>query len=450
MAGEEPSKSRYPEGMRQAWRFAFFNGLSYQIVVGSPMILYAKSLHASATVLGIIAGMMPLLVIFQMPAAQHIPRFGPKRFFIGGWGIRTLFTFGLAVVPLLAGFLDIPTRLVLVLALLFGFNFVRGVTSSSWLPWITVLVPENLRGRYLAGDAAMSNLGCFLTVLVCGATLGATPQGWQFAAAFAFSAVMGLISLVFLKRMPDAPVTENPAGGHGPVPWREMLRHPPFRKLLGMAVAWAVAFGGVTAFTVAFLKTETGLPEGKILLMTSVFFLGGLSSLFFLGHRLDHLGSKPVLKFSMAIWLVLMAAWTALAGGALTPALALVMALQFLMGLFWALVNSANSRLAMAVVPAMGRNHFFALYSVFANVTLGVAPIGWGLLIDAVGHRHWEFLGLDWNRYTLFFAASALMFAVTLGLAQRLEEPRATSLEELLTEIFVQSPQRLWLWLWAE
>ena len=40
--------------MRNAWWFAAFNGLSFQIVLGSPMILYAKTLNANATVLGII------------------------------------------------------------------------------------------------------------------------------------------------------------------------------------------------------------------------------------------------------------------------------------------------------------------------------------------------------------------------------------------------------------
>ena len=28
-------------GMKNAWRFALYNGLSFQIVLGSPMILYA-------------------------------------------------------------------------------------------------------------------------------------------------------------------------------------------------------------------------------------------------------------------------------------------------------------------------------------------------------------------------------------------------------------------------
>ncbi len=108
----------------------------------------------------------------------------------------------------------------------------------------------------------------------------------------------------------------------------------------------------------------------------------------------------------------------------------------------------ANTRLAMAIIPVMGRNHFFAIYSIIGNVTLGLAPIGWGLLIDAVGARSATWLGLAWNRYTVFFAAAALAFVVTLVLARRLHEPEAASMEDLLREILIQSPQRFWIRFW--
>jgi len=76
------------------------------------MVLYAKTLGASATVLGIIAGMMPLLVIFQIPAASYISRVGFKRFVYAGWGTRVMFIFAIALVPLTGGFLDAKNRLV--------------------------------------------------------------------------------------------------------------------------------------------------------------------------------------------------------------------------------------------------------------------------------------------------------------------------------------------------
>src|SRR6185436_10862505 len=144
----------FPPGFSNAYFFAMFNALSFQIVLSSPMVLYAKELGASATILGIVVGMMPLLVIFQIPAAQYVSRVGYKQFVYAGWGARVMFIFGIALVPITYGFLNATSRLALVLMLLFGFNLSRGISSAAWLPWITALVPGPVRGKYLAGDAA--------------------------------------------------------------------------------------------------------------------------------------------------------------------------------------------------------------------------------------------------------------------------------------------------------
>jgi len=355
----------------------------------------------------------------------------------------------MALVPLSGVFLKGESRLALMLMLLFCFNLSRGISSCAWLPWITALVPPTLRGKYLSRDQAVQNLASFVTFLVAAACLlGESPQAWQFSVLFGFSAVTGAISLSFLKRIPDADMPEEVKTTKAGVPWLAMLRYEPFKKLLRTLVSYSVGYGGMTAFTVAFLKTETGMSESSILLVTSVAFLGGLCSLWFLGSRLDRLGSKPVLSFCFAAWVAVLGGWMTLAGGALPVKLSLVLILQFLMGLLAALVQMSNTRLAMAVIPVMGRNHFFAIYSVLGNVTLGLAPIGWGLLIDAVGAHAPVWLGLAWNRYTVFFAATATVFLVTLALSRRLHEPQAASLEELLREVLIESPQRFWLRFW--
>src|SRR6476619_627814 len=137
-----PPAESFPAGLHNAFLFSMFNALSFQLVLGSPMVLYAKTLGASATVLGIIAGMMPLLVIFQIPAASYVSQIGFKRFVYAGWGIRVMFIFAIAAVPLTGGFLDGRNRLALILVLLFCFNLSRGISSCAWLPWITMLVPS--------------------------------------------------------------------------------------------------------------------------------------------------------------------------------------------------------------------------------------------------------------------------------------------------------------------
>jgi MFS family permease len=439
----------FPKGLHNAFWFSAFNALSFQIVLSSPMVLYAKTLGASATILGLISGMMPLLVIFQIPAANYIPRVGFKQFVYAGWGTRVMFIFAIALVPLTRGFLEPQNRLGLLLVLLFCFNLSRGISSCAWLPWITALVPAEIRGKYLSTDAAVQNLASFLVFLLAALCLAGTPQVWQFALLFGFSAVMGAISLAFLKRIPDVEMTpQMVSSSKTRVPWLAMVRHPPFKKLLITVIGWSVAYGGMNAFTVSFLRSEVGMSEGRILLASSLAFIGGLSSLWLLGSKLDHLGSKPVLMFCMAAWASVLAGWAMLAGHVLPSHLVSILLLQFLMGLLAALVQMSNTRLAMVVVPEMGRNHFFAIYSVVNNVTLGLAPVAWGLLIDIVGANTPRVLGIEWNPFTIFFVGAGLCFLTTLVLARRLQEPEAAGMEELLKHLLIDSPQRLLFRFW--
>ncbi|MCD6048863.1 MAG: hypothetical protein K0Q55_266 [Verrucomicrobia bacterium] len=429
------STPAFPPGIGNIFSFAAFNALSFQIVLASPMILYAKTLDASATVLGIIAGMMPLLVIFQIPAAKHVTSVGYKKFVLGGWSIRVVFIFLMALVPLTEIFLSKESRLSLMLFLLFFFNLSRGISSCGWLPWITALIPAEIRGKYLAREASMVNIASFITMIIAAATLGGNPQGWQFAAIIAFSAVMGAISLIFLKRIPEVSTPAQISSSNTPVPWKEISNYPPFRKLLRMTVVWSFAYGGMGTFPIAYLKVMVGIPEGKILFMTAAMFVGGLCSLWLLGARLDRLGSKPALALGHLLFLLILTGWFLLATSLLAFSIPVVLFLMFLTGMSASIIGMATTRLAMAVVPEMGRSHFFALYSVAGSLSLGIAPVVWGVFIDALQSSETIWHGMDMNRYTWFFVAVFVTFLFSLNRCHKLEEPAASSMEVLLKDI---------------
>lgn len=440
----ESAPLRLPAALAPMYWFSALNALSFQPVLGSPMVLYAKSLGATATVLGILAGMMPLLVIAQLPAARFVNRVGYRRFVLSGWSIRVAVIFLIALIPITTSFLDAPTRLVLLLSLLLAFNVSRGVASAAWLPWVTELVPTTLRGRHFARDQVCMNAASVVTFAISGIVLGANGGAGQFSAIFFFAAVTGALSLPFLKRIPDVPPPPEPEGGSGRVPWREIAAHPPFRKLLRVNIAWSVAYGGLTTFVVTFLKMGAGLPEDRILYLMSLSFIGGVASPWLAGPRLDRLGSKPMLAFSMVIGFIIGAGWWLVAGGALKTTAALAVPLMMLLGLVNALFSAANNRLAMEIVPRLGRNHFFALFMVVWQSTLGLSPVLWGLLLDAVGARQGFLLGFAWNRYSLYFALVSVAFVVAFWLCQRLEEPRAAEVQRLFRELLVDEPRRWW------
>ncbi|MCX6967343.1 MAG: hypothetical protein NTZ46_06090, partial [Verrucomicrobia bacterium] len=139
----------FPDGVTNANWFSFYNAISFQIFLGPPLILYAKSLGASATMLGVLASLTPLLTVFQIPAAHHIHRFGYRRFVLAGWATRNLCVFAVVAIPLLT-FLGNGWKLALLLLLQFIFNLLRGIASGAWLPWLTEILPEEIRARFLS------------------------------------------------------------------------------------------------------------------------------------------------------------------------------------------------------------------------------------------------------------------------------------------------------------
>lgn len=436
-----------PPGTRNIFAFAWFNAMAFQIILGSPMVLYAKSLDASATTLGIIAGMMPLMVILQIPAARYVDAVGYKRFVVSGWTVRSVFVALTALIPLATGWLPAPSQIALLLMLLFLFNLSRGISSCGWLPWVTSIIPASRRGRYLTLEASMVNAASLVIFCLSAWVLGTQPAPWRFSALFGISALCSGISLVFLNRIPtERPI--EPARATGRPSIRDMLRLRPFRRLLAMNIAFALANGGVLTFAVAFLKGMAGWPEQRILLLTSLMFIGGLANQLLAARALDSRGSKPLLIVASALFAITLAAWAAMAGCLLPLGTAAAAALMFSLGLCGSMLNLANTRLAMITAPDRGRSHYFAVFSVVGGVTLGIAPILWGLLLDACGPLAVPFAGIEWNRYSILFAVLSSLFLLTGALSLRIEEPAAARFDELLRDILERSRIRYWIRLW--
>jgi MFS family permease len=304
------------------------------------------------------------------------------------------------------------------------------------------LIPAERRGGYLVREQGCVALAGAISFSLAAVALGRDARPWQFALVFGFSAITGVISLSCLKRIPDRPPPPEDVTVKGPVPWREIAAFPPFRKILRASVAWSIAYGGMTTFVVSFLRAHSHLSEATILFGMAVYFVGGLASLWVAASRLDRLGSKPALEGVMVLCGVVTIGWFLQAGGVVHSPLALVATLLFLLGLGNSLFSAANFRLAMLTVPRMGRSHFFALFSVVWNLTLGVSPVAWGLLIDFVGESRATLLGVEFNRFSVFFGLVVVAFGVAYAFMRRLEEPSAARMHVLFRELIFEEPKK--------
>jgi MFS family permease len=417
----ELKTSIYPPGATNANWFSLFNALSFQITLGSPMILFAKSLGATATVLGVMASLMPLLTVAQIPAAYYLQRVGYRRMVLAGWGARTVFVFLIAGIPL-ADFLTPVAKIALLLLCLFLFNLLRGFSSGAWLPWLTDLLPENVRGRFLSRDQVFLHVGCLLSVFTAAVMLRSDTEPWRYTVIFLFSALMATVSLVFLRRMPDIEPGEVLSKSNTRVPWRTIVTHPPFLRLVLFTIIFLLGSGSLGVFNVVFMRNRLGFGEDDVLYLSSVFFAGVLVFLPFMGRVTDFAGSKPVLRGSMVLWLVHVLLWGMLAAGWLPPTRWMVGIIIFGAGLAGASFNIAHVRLMMATMPPMGRSHFFAFFSVITSLALGAAPVVWGVVLDALDTVNGSWAGMEINRFTLYYAAVALILATNVFAVSLLEE----------------------------
>jgi len=417
-----------PAGVGNAYLFQVFNTVSYTIVLGTPMILCFKRLGASATVLGIVLALPALLNILQIPAAHFVEVMGYRAFVLRGWTLRAAFILGMAGVALLPGKISAPTRIALLLFLLFAYNASRGISLCGFLPWITQWIPEEVRGRYVARDQMSSAVAMLGTMILAAFYLRPPERNYAYGLLFFASFLTTIISLWFLRRIPDVPVP-LPAASPARVPYKEMLLHPPFFKLLVYNVVFLIAQAGSAVFWIPMLRDSFAATDSLILGMMVLWSAVCAASLWGFGHLVDRV-------------VIHLCCWCSVAARVLPFNLETIFLIQFTAGICVSLFNLANTRLVMATVPAMGRSHFFALYTVVTSLVSGVFPIFWGIVMDTLAGWGVTWSQWQWNQYSICYCAITIIMIVALVLRNRLSEPRAMTTDAFLRELLVETPSR--------
>ena len=432
---------RMPEGVWKAYGFQVFNTVSFTIVLSTPMILYFKKLGASATVLGIVLALPALMNILQIPAAQFVEKMGYRAFVLWGWTVRSAFILGIAGVAMLPEKIDSPTRMALLLFLLFAFNASRGISLCGYLPWMTQWIPEEVRGRYVSRDQTSAALATLGTIIVSTIYLKPPEATHAYGLLFLGGFAAILLSLWFLRRIPDEPVPPS-AASSGNAPYMDMLFHPPFFKLMVYNAVLLFSLAGAGVIWIPLLRDSFAATDSLILGMSALWSFVSAVCLWGFGHLVDRVGSRPLLGLATLLLVVHLSLWCSVAAHVLAFNLLAIVLIQSTSAVGVSLFNLANTRLVMASVPAMGRSHFFALYTVVTSLVSGIFPIFWGILLDALAGWGTTWSRWQWNPYSVLYAAMVVIMIVAVALRNHLSEARAMTTDAFLRELLVKTPSR--------
>lgn len=412
----------YSRGVFNFHWFNFYNAVCFQIVTGPPTVLLAKELGANSLILGVIASFMPLMTVLQLPAARRLGHHGYRSFALLGWGIRSLFIAVAAAVPLLVC-LTREVRLDLLIGGLFFFNLLRGISSAAFLPWITGVVEGRIRGRFLALDHAFINGGFLLAMLLSSVLMRGASEPWRYSLVLALAMVFAVVSLLYLRRVPDVAHAGEAHLSSEPVSLRSMWGLAPFRNYILFNLIFVTVTGGLGVFPVEYLRVQAGFSPSLIYALSAAIFIGPMLVLRRFGARVDRVGSIPVIRFSLLVFALVLAVWSALSSGILSPGWKIVLLLNVVGGTALALFNLANGHLVMAMVPDRGKNHYFAVATVIGSVGAALSPVAWGWILDALGTLDVAEGPFHFRRHSVYFLGICLLSFLALAASRILRDP---------------------------
>jgi MFS family permease len=404
--GEPPSLRDFQAPLA----FGFFNATSWIIGLGTPMILLAGQLGATAFEIGLAYSFVFILLPVQVLATVTLPRFGYKRQMIFGWASRIVFLFFPLFIAFLSPAQPAPWMMWGLIVSVFGFSFMRSLGSCAVMPWIYGLIPESIRGRYFATEQFLTGVSVILTLLLCAATFHLFALYTSFQILYAYAIVGSLLAVGALMRMPDvarpATTTVGAIVRRAPV---VCVEPGGFRRYLFFMVAANVMTTAFSPFIVHYLNVNRGLDSGSILLFAAMQYVGGISGSWFLRSRIDRIGITRTFRLSHFGNVLMLLFWLGVVGG-LDGLMNWLPVGFFLFGLSMSFLTAAHLQYLPKVCPENERALTISVHSAVVGLMGGIAPILWGLVLRHSG----DLPGMHPERFALFIG---LAIATQLGLA---------------------------------
>lgn len=415
--------------------FGGFNGLTWMIGLGTPMVLLAEKLGATALQVGLTSSFVFLLLPVQLFATTTLERLGFKRQMVVGWLVRALFLFVPLTLVWMAPAVPRPWMVTALLASLFGFCFFRAFGAVAHIPWFSTFLPVRLRGRFFATDHAITSVVGVATLLASAALFETFPGYGAFRILYGVAVAGALMAVWNLSRLPDvAPPRAFPLRSLAGEARQFCFRAGLFRHYLGLGLLGSLVVYSFAGFSVYYLKVEREVPASAIMVCIAVQFAGQILGTLCIRQLIDRL---PIGRFFQLAYLLFAAVqlfwiglvWDGMGSG---PGLEFGLAGNWVLPLslagsyfvFGAAVGISNST-HFTYLPELSseakRPLAVAVYTSVQGLVAGLAPIAWGAILKRGGGE----LGINLPVFLIYFAVGLGLSLLLVVLFARLPDTRS-------------------------
>jgi MFS-type transporter involved in bile tolerance (Atg22 family) len=389
---------------------------------GTVFLLYLNEMGLSKDQIGLLLSAFPFTGLLALVLGPSVARWGRKRVYLLGFGLRKPVMFLLVLLPwlqrsapagLVVGFLF---AVILVVALL------RAFAETGYYPWLQEFVPNAVRGKFGALSTVLLTITSMIAVYIASRALersGLTPT---FTGLLTVGVVIGLVGVAAMFFVPGGAPIVSPKGQPRLVHLTSLvdaLRDRNYAYFLGGMGFYTLGVYIFTSFLPLYLKEQIGISDAFIVRMDMAAMLGGAIASIISGVAADRLGSRPVLMPGLAASVFVPLGWL-FVPAYLPHATGASAVLYFVFGATSVSASIAASRLLFnRVIPVEKNTQYTSIYYAWAGLTGGLAPLLGGQLLAGLGD--WRvgsgFLALD--AFRLLFLVSMLSFGLSFVLYRR-------------------------------
>jgi MFS family permease len=329
------------------------------------------------------------------------------------------------------------------------------LAGIAWLSWITDLIPENIRGRFLSNRNAIGLSAAMAFALFGGQFIdrwkGIRPnditwQSYGFSILFAFGLLCGFTALLFLRRIPDTSQTKPTESKNFFSALTLPLADVNFRRFILFSAYWGFAVSFVSPFFNVYLIKQLNVAFSVIALLDLVNGVFNILSVRIWGKLTDKFGNKPLLfictigaSFFPFFWLF-----------ATSENYYIIWFAYIVSGLSWSGIGVNSAGLMMRLAPVEHNAVYFAIFAAITGVFTALAPIVGGVFgkivenisltplrglpLNAVTDSN-AVLGFRIHGLQLLFGVSFILRLSAVLFLKRVESPTEATVAEVVTHL---------------
>ncbi|MEH2092823.1 MFS transporter [Nostoc sp.] len=361
---------------------------------------FLVELGASPVVFGMLCS-IPMLVNLIQPLGAYLSERSSSRFQYSlrthGIGRLLWLVLVIGIVAVSLGVINTHQLAILTLLIVLFSNLLGGLGTASWLSWVAMIVPRQLRGRYFGTRNSAANLTNLVCVPMAGLAVshwyGGTLQGY--GVVLLISIVLGIAGLGCQYFQVDMnPRSQNTYYGKL-TQTSEILPeiakdessevaqsiHPPqnqlansvwknsnFLRFLLYFSFWNLAVNLSSPFFNLYMLDRLDLDVSYVTIYNSLQAGATLLMLILWGKLADKIGNRPILISIGVLVAATPPLWLGIGANRLDIWLWLPL-LHILAGGTWAAIDLCSNNIQLAIAPTQNQSIYFAIAAAVAGAS---------------------------------------------------------------------------------